>query len=301
MLAALALAAATGSVPALTDPYAILANARAYWQAERYPAMVDYTIHTQATDRGKLDERHYDARWYADSGRMGIHPVSWEEEAHPYIPGTGFNFGPFSIGGPHDGGGFKGDVYALPLLAPNYMFGIATYVPPSAATPAELVESIREQFHDPAPDKVAALAELRGPRVIATVTADRHDYVIQLVGIEAYGDHSDYHLHLRATTDPGRYRLRDLWLDGRTFATDKLIAQGNFAQGAPTRIPWSVTFADVGGARYIAVEKALAPLRTGYHRSLADFTVSFESIVPGVGRFWPGVPDYKIPELVEPT
>lgn len=298
LLAALAMAASTQT--AAPDPYAILSGARTYWQAQRYPATVDYTIHARALRNGdKLDERHYTARWYARDGSMSIHPLSWEQEAHPYVPGTGFNFGPFSIGGPHDGGGIKDDLLGLPMLAPNYAFAIAPYIPPASLTAAEIVEGIRARYHDPAPEKIAELARRDGPRVIATVTSSaRRDYVVTLVGTEVYGDHDDYHLRLEPVRDPGRFRLRELWIDTRTYATDRLVDQGNFRGGPATGVPWNVTFAEVDGARYIASENALQPMRTGFHQSMADYRISFEAIVPGAGRFWPGIPDGA--QLFEP-
>lgn len=296
--AALVLAASVQTAP--PDPYAILSGARTYWQSQRYPAVVDYTIHTQATDRGRPDGRHYTARWFANDGQIEIHPVSAEEEAHPYVPGGGFNFGPFSIGGPHDGGGVKGDLVGLPLLAPNYSFGISPYVPPSRESRAQIVAEIRERFHDPGVDKVEALSRADGPPVIASVTSAKRDYAIDLVGTEAYGDHLDYHLRLRALRDPWHLRLRDLWIDERTYATDRLVEDGNFTLKYSTKIPWSVTFADVDGARYITSESAQLPLKTGLRSSLQDFRVGFEAIVPGAGTFWPGVPDPGSPQLIEP-
>ncbi len=298
LIVALALAASTQATA--PDPYTILSGARTYWQAQRYPATVDYTIHAQALRNGdKLDERHYNARWFASDGTISIHPLSWEQEAHPYVPGTGFNFGPLSIGAPHDGGGIKDDLLGLPMLAPNYSFAIAPYVPPVRLTTAEIVERIRAEYHDPSPAKIAALERLDGPRVIATVTSSaKHDYTVTLVGTEPYADHSDYHLRLEPLRDPGRFRLRELWIDTLTYATDRLVNQGNFLGGPAAGVPWSVTFADVGGARYISSEDALQSFKTGFHQSMADYRVSFESIAPGVGRFWPGMPDGA--QLFEP-
>ncbi|HEY5256803.1 MAG TPA: hypothetical protein VIJ12_00320 [Candidatus Baltobacteraceae bacterium] len=290
MLATAVATAAPSQAARPFDPYQIIARARAFWELQRYPSSVDYTIRVAASVRGTPDRRTYRARWYARSNEVAIDPVSAQERADPYRPGSGFGFG-FIIGAIDVGGkgtGVHGDLLGVPILAPNYAFAIARYTAPQERSSAELVAEIRAAFHDPAPEKVAQLQAKQGLAVIATVSSiERRDYDVTLAGVETYGDHRDFHLMLRPTHDPGRLRLRQLWIDVRTFATDRLIDQGNFVDGPSPGASWSVTFDDIGGARYIATEAALTPLRDGSsfsHTDYDDVTVSFEDIVPASGR-----------------
>ncbi len=261
--------------PAVPGADEIYSRARTYWVAQRYPTTLDYTIHTTSAIHGHVGERHYTARWSAHDGEMEIHPLSVEEAAHPFHPAGGFTFEGINIGG--TGVGVNGDLIGVPLLTPNYTFGIAPYVPPSKKSPQELVAEVRAQFNDESAAKIDALSIAIGPPVIATVHAGHRKYAIALVGVESYGDHHDYHLTLTPLRDPGVNRLRDLWVDTSTYATDKLVSQGNFTTPSLERTPWTVTFADVAGVRYIADEKD------------HDFEVAFEDIAPAIGVFLPGM------------
>lgn len=265
--------------PALTDPYQIFANARTYWIAQRYPAQLQYTIAVRALSGDTPEARHYAASWTAAANIPLVDPVSAEERAHPYRPPAGVAisilFIPIvNIGGPRHGTGINTDLLGVPMLAPNYAFAIAPYVPPQKKTPAQIVGEIRAMYHDPLP--AARAEELSAAQLptIAVVSAGTRHYTISLVGIEPYGNRADYHLVLTPLTDPRRYRLRALWIDTRTFATDKLAQDGNFASTLATRVPWTITFHDVGGARYIDTESASGPLG-----ALHDFTISFENVV----------------------
>ncbi|HVA34248.1 MAG TPA: hypothetical protein VNG31_08880, partial [Candidatus Baltobacteraceae bacterium] len=59
--------------------------------------------------------------------------------------------------------------------------------------------------------------------------------------------------------------------DTQTFATCRLVTQGNF-ESSP--VPWTITFASIGGAQYISSENADRPVRVGphvYERARIDF------------------------------
>lgn len=57
-------------------------------------------------------------------------------------------------------------------------------------------------------------------------------------------------------------RLRDIWIDTRSYATVRLITQGNFAGG---NVLWLITFTSIAGSRYIKSETALKPVPVGRH------------------------------------
>lgn len=252
MSVALVLAASLG-----LNPYWIFDRAEQSWQTQHYPAVVDYTVHVETLRRKKPEERHYHSRWFALTNNVAVDSISVEERAHPYHPPPGFDVSILvhvgHIGGPNEGTGTNGDLIGVPVLAPNYSFGIARYVPPEALTPAELVAEIRDEYHDPAPEKIAQL-EQKYPKTIAHVYSSSSAYKISLVGIERIGDHLDYHLSLIPTHDPRKYRLRDMWVDQQTFATDRLRTDGNFVDPGTSSVAWTVTFQHVNGALYIERE-----------------------------------------------
>lgn len=290
MSIALLLAASLG-----VDPYWIFDRAEKAWQLQHYPAAVNYTVHVETLRRQKPEERHYRSRWFAATDNVAVDPISVEERAHPYRPPAGFDVSIFvhigHIGGPNEGTGTNGDLIGVPVLAPNYSFGIARYVPPEALTPAELVAEIRAEFHDPAPEKVTQL-EQKYPKTIAHVFSSSSAYKIALVGIEQIGDHPDYHLSLVPTRDPHKYRLRDIWVNQRTFATDRLRTDGNFLDAGTSSVPWTVTFQQIDGALYIEREISERPIRHWF-----DWIgVSFESIARGKGGFDAGASDSLIRE-----
>lgn len=283
-LAAAALPTPTAPPP-LTDPYQIFANAKAYWVAQRYPEHVQYTIAVTANAGDKPVARHYSAWWIASSNRMTIDPVSAEERADPYRPAPGVNiYIPFvrypvaSIGGPRNGTGINTDIVGVPMLTPNFAFGIAPYVPPQKKTPAQIVGEIRAKFHDPlSAERIKKLPASLLP-TIAVVSVGTQRYVISLLDMEPYGNHQDYHLKLKPLGDPWHFRLRQMWIDSSTFATDKIEQDGNFTATVATKVPWTVTFHDVNGARYIDTESETAYLGKG-KGALHDVSFAFENVM----------------------
>lgn len=277
------------------DPYWVFDRAERAWQSQHYPSSVNYVVHVETLRRQKPEERHYRSRWFALTNNVAVDPISIEERAHPYRPPPGFDVSILvhigHIGGPNEGTGTNGDLIGVPVLAPNYLFGIAEYVPPEALTPAELVAEIRAEYHDPAPEKIAQL-EQKYPKTIAHVFSSSSAYKIALVGIEQISDHPDYHLSLVPTRDPHKYRLRDIWVNQRTFATDRLRTDGNFVDAGTSSVPWTVTFQHVDGALYIEREISERPIRHWF-----DWIgISFEGIAAGKGAFNAGTSNSLIRE-----
>ena len=166
------------------------------------------------------------------------------------------------------------DFLGVPELAPNYSFGIAPFVPGRAWTSAELVAKIRAKFHDPGPSHSpsptpAPTPTSSGLKQIAVVTAVARHYIISLVGIESLDGAPAYHLKLLPVVQPHRYRLRDLWIDTQTYATRQLISDGNFTNGPWPGARWTVRFAQISGATYIADESAAQAFEYGNLRYTA--------------------------------
>jgi hypothetical protein len=278
MYLALAGACLMGSAPAapiLHDPYAIFAAARTHWEIANYPSQLSYTVGVSVSRRGVTSEAHYHSYYDSLVNRVNVTAVSDEELAHPYTPhGISIFFSPFGAHIPLSSPEHTFDYLGVPLLAPNYSFGISTYVPRDPdANSAELVAEIRRDFCDPPPVKRPMPDS--GLKTIANIDVVRRSYIITLNGITALNGHKDYDLTLRPIRDPGRYRLRQLWIDTGSFATDKLISQGNFTEGGMTGVQWTVLFHQVNGVSYLASERTEQPFvisRRAYDSATIAFT-----------------------------
>lgn len=193
----------------LTDPYAIFAQARERWESARYPAQLAYDVAVSVTHSGTASASHYHLYYDAQANSVKVNAVSDEELAHPYTPhgiNTFFNLlgGSIPLSAPQH----TFDYLGVPVLAPNYSFGIAPYIVPSpAANSGELVREIRREFHDPAKPVTAANGNST-LKTIATVAVVRRHYIIQLNGTEAIDGHQDYDLRMQPVRHPGDYRLR---------------------------------------------------------------------------------------------
>jgi hypothetical protein len=246
------------------DPYAIFADARAYWQQQHYPTMLDYRIAVDVTEGSGERVEHYAAEYNAVTGEVLVDSTSDYQNAHPVVA-KGITLGilGFGLNKPVPPVDFMG----VPHLAPTYSFGMAPFVPAPAPTPfnsAALVDEIRQEFHDPNPRATPSPSPTpNGLQEIATVYAHNHDYTITLLGIETIDGHACYHLGLTPTRDPGRYRIRQAWVDEQTYATWQLQDALNFTNGPGTNVAWMIHFAKVDGVQYVSEEDALAPMSTG--------------------------------------
>jgi hypothetical protein len=258
------------------DPYAIYAQAQSYWLAQRYPQQLQYRVVVRILEGGKERVERYNTRYDATSDDLEVDAVSDYEKANPVRPpgGIGFSlFGFYRVGKPQE----QVDFLGVPRLAPTYSFGMAPFVPAPEPTPfnsAALVDEIRKEFHDPNPRVTPSPTPPPEPLVIAVVVAAHRNYAMKLIGREVVAGHNCFHIELRALHDPGKYRLRDLWIDDQSYAVWRLHVAINFRQGPGTQIPWTVTFVDIDGQHYIDQEIADAPMAVAseiYTRTSVSF------------------------------
>jgi hypothetical protein len=271
LIAALALGAVSsvGSARAqyLVDPYQIFARARAYWLEQRYPPLIEYRVAVAVLEAGSLKTQRYWSAYDSGTGQVAVDPVSDYERAHPAYAAPGLNLH-FQIPLIQKALGRSQppvDYLGVPLLAPNYTFGMGEIRPTnSSATPDpdELVREVRAAYRDPAQAQTAPPQPSSGaPPIIEQETVYRRVYRVTLEGVGPIYGAPAYHLRLQALRDPGRYRLEQLWIDTRNFAPIALIEGLNFVEGPGTEVPWRVRFTKIDGALYIYDETALRPMR----------------------------------------
>jgi hypothetical protein len=285
LLAALLLAAITGGngaqAQSLADPYQIFARARAYWFQQHYPPLIEYTVAVSVLEGGSVKIERYWSAYDSVDQQIMVDSVSDYERAHPTYAAHGLNLH-FQIPLVQKAVGKSQpptDYLGVPLLAPNYTFGMAQ-IPktnPNGPDAAELVREIRAEFHDPAPNRPEAGASPGVLPIIERETVYNRAYRVTLVGIESTYGVPAYHLHLQALRDPERYRLQDLWIDTRTFAPIQLIEGINFVDGPGTGVPWRVRFTRIGDGLYVYDETALKAMR--YNGLIyPQASVAFENI-----------------------
>ena len=261
------------------DPYAIYAQAQAYWFSQRYPQMLAYRVVVRIVEGGNERVERYETRFDATGDEISVDPVSDFEKQNPVRPPGGVNFslfGFYRIGKPEP----QVDFLGVPRLTPTYSFGMAPFVPAPEPTPfnsAALVAEIRKEYHDPDPRVTPTPTPSAEPPVIAVVVAAHRNYVIRYAGQETVNGHLCYHVTMRAVHDPGKYRLRDLWVDENDYAVWRLRVGINFMSGPGTKIPWIVDFTDIDGEHYIDREIAGAPMAVA-GEIYTQASVEFENV-----------------------
>ena len=243
-----------------------------------YPSQLSYMVAVRVSRRGVTSVAHYHSYYDALANQVNVTATSDEELAHPYTPhGISVFFSPFGAHIPLSSPEQTFDYLGVPVLAPNYSFGISTYQPHNLDANSEaLVTEIRREFCDPMPMRRQPSTG-SGLKTIASIDVVRRSYIITLNGVVMMNGHPDYHLGLQPVREPGRYRLRELWIDTRSFATDQLATQGNFTQGGMTDVRWTVSFLQVNGAPYISAEHTDQRFALA-RRTYDSATVEFESI-----------------------
>ncbi len=238
-------------------------------------------VTVRVTEHGVDKEKHYHLAYDAQNAKIYVNPVSDEERAAPPDPnGITFHLLPRrqgkvlfdkKVGNP----GEAVDYLGVPMISPTYSFGMSSAAFEGESDPDALVQEIRREFADPTPPvKAAQLANEGGMKTIAVVTGFQHRYIVTMAGTDNVGGHECYHLLLKPAYDSPRLRLRELWIDTQTYETRKLVSASNFTGSA---VPWTVTFADLNGALYIAEESAAAPVGVGDHR-YERASVTFDAI-----------------------
>ncbi len=277
------LLAAANVTPGTVDPYLVYASAQAYWLNQPYAPYLSYDVAVQVAQGSAIKLERYDTLLDATTPQetIAVNPISDYELQHPVVPhGMNVCIIVTCLSKPLAPIDFIG----IPELSPTYSFGMAPFVrqlpPDEALSDQELVARVRAAFHDPYP---SGRAPLPGPMpstlpTIAHILAQaREAYSISYAGEADVTGHRCYHLILVPLRNPGRYRLRDLWIDETTDATWRLRIGLNFVDGPGTTVPWTVDFDNINGVQYVGRETAERPMR--YEgQTYSQAMVSFENI-----------------------
>lgn len=272
------LGAVTPAPAPRADAYQLFDRARLYWDAVSYPQAVAYDITIAVSRNSVLSSAHYHAVYDTSTNTPSVDPTSDEEKAHPYTP-HGINLAINLFGGsiPVSAPQNTFDFLGVPVLSPNYCFAICQAAPHTVSEgSADLVREIRAEYNDPQPRR-SPNPQSSSLKTIASVEVTHRHYAVTLAGIQVIRGHADYDLHLRPLSDPGKYRLRELYVNEKTFATDRLVTAGNFTAGDLAGTRWTVDFQQVDGAPYIASEVAQSGFELA-RRTYDTASVTFSAI-----------------------
>ncbi len=250
---------------AAPSPDEIYTMAQRTWTAHVPPPHVTYTIAITVTENATVKTRHYRAAADTLDGTVTAAAISDEERAsEPKATGTRIVAGVRSHGAffKKQLGAKDLDFLGVPLLAPDYSFGVAR-------------RRVRA-YADPDAEPVQATSA--AGQQIGRVTTTSRRYRIALAGIESLDEHAAYHLTLVPLAEPTRFRLRDLWVDTTTTEVLQLRTAGNFDSPFTRAVPWLVTFRGEGDARYIDREIAETPFAFGEKRKYDSVEIRFGSI-----------------------
>jgi len=262
---ALLLLATLGATPAPTgsvDAETIFANARKAWTDGAYPRYATYATVVDYHSGDHHVRRTWDPIEDLRHEAVFSRKFSREEEANPPPPPRGVNIAvPFL-------GNLNPDKPDDPIghvaFAIDQNYGLAP-----GQTRISAVDSI-SAFDA----KGSTLTTIGRTGVFART------YDVRLIETLAGENGLQYHLGLTPLRDPSRNRLRELWVDGKTWLTQRAIVAGISNRAPLNEVSWRVDFRQVDGATYIAQETALADLDYGSDGTLHDVTISFEELAP---------------------
>jgi hypothetical protein len=101
-------------------------------------------------------------------------------------------------------------------------------------------------------------------------TSAERAYDIALLDVETFRSRRTYLLELTPLLDPKVYRLRELWVDAKTFEIVKLMSDGAFRSGQATTVAWIVTYTVNRGRWLIDSESTSAALLLGGYAPAVD-------------------------------
>jgi hypothetical protein len=217
----------------------IFFRTRAAFGARAFPSTMRYSIRISGLKDGKWTGRTYDAHEEWPEASLFVDSISEEEAANPVRPSSGFQF--FGIGVTPDKGMELPGILGDPKLAITYSFGLAFKAGPAAA-------------RTPTADTL---------KTVGSVRVESRVYDVRLAGEERIDGYPCFHLTLAPLGNPGRYRLRDLWVDETSYQTRQLVTDGNFTLKETGSGKWTVSYKQIGDFWYLSDELSQGPVEDG--------------------------------------
>jgi len=249
----------------------IFAKARLALYLRSYPRYVAYVVDVQAnTNYGKRLHEGFRELLRTHDGALAVHSVPlYTSNAPPNPYGFSF-FGMSPEGKPSD---HIDPPFGVPLMSAIYDFDLAR-----GPTP-------KHYGGDVPPDEQ--------PPIIGRIAVSAADYDVTLLGEDSIDDNAVYHLSLTPRDHPERNRVRELWVDERSYDVRKLVTDGIFDEGPATTVPWTVTFIDLHGWWFIRTESTTATTLGPRHFIFGG--TSYEGVNYTFGRYeYPGlISDYE--------
>jgi hypothetical protein len=296
---------------ATPNPDVLFARARAALAKRTYPRALAYdvAIDTATGDDHKIN--HYRTGFRATTGTIAAHVISDEQAADQSKP-HGFNFAIAGITLNKQ----DSDTLGVPRLGPAYTFGLVPYAPilPSTGLSATFAVPVDGSSMTPSADADAAFPFSIGEggtlpvtpsggatpvptpapaatggslRQIGNVRTTFKIYDVSYVGEVKIGDVACWHLRLKPRLNPGRYRVRDLYIDESNDQTLRMRTEGNFTI-KNLGCYWDIDYAQIDGHWYIVKETADQAV-DGYDSIVVTFSNyraiarSDENLLFGVG------------------
>lgn len=116
---------------------------------------------------------------------------------------------------------------------------------------------------------------------VAPATSSGRAYDVSLLEDQLLHNRRTYLLELTPLGDPKVYRLREVWVDAKTFAIVKLATNGAFRSGPATTVEWIVSYAMDRGHWLIESEATSASMLLGGYAPAANTYVP----LPGANRY----------------
>jgi hypothetical protein len=261
LLALTCLGASPEPVPAASplDANAIFDNVRKTWGAGAYPRYAEYVAVVSFHNGPKFIRRSWETTEDLRTGLIYSRAFAREEQASPAVP-HGINvFIPFlgNLNKEH-----VPDPIGQVAFAIDQDYGLAPTARKFTATSSTSVLDAQR----------SAL-----PIIGRTGTVAR-DYAVTLIETVTDEQGPEYHLGLKALRDPAHHRLRELWVDGTTWAPEEALVDGISARAPLNKVQWRVEYRQNQGATYIARETALAPVDYFGVAVLKDVTIAFDEV-----------------------
>lgn len=214
----------------------IFARTRAAFVARAYPPTISYSVRVSGLRGGTWTGRSYRGFEHWPSSELISHTMSDEEMANPATP-RGINIGFLGMTVDKDD---NHDILGIPKLAPTYAFGLVGALP----------------------HQDEATTDTGAPRTIIAISATARTYDVSLFHEETVGGALCWHLLLRPVGNPGKYRLRDLWVDEKTYQTVQLRTDGNFTASDTGSGLWTVSYTSIDGFWYLSSEISEGSIET---------------------------------------